>query len=112
MTDRGAERSTRRMQATFLVLLAIVTVQLAWWIFDQVRFTDEMRVHSLAAYEADTAAARALLRAGRPWPEVARVFPALTISADSATIAVSPAALDAIRSERFHRLDRYAWEGA
>ena len=112
MTDRGAERSTRRMQATFLVLLAIVTVQLAWWIFDQVRFTDEMRVHSLAAYEADTAAARALLRAGRPWPEVARVFPALTISADSATIAVSPAALDAVRSERFHRLDRYAWEGA
>jgi len=112
VTVEGTDRRTRRMQATFLVLLAIVTVQLAWWVVDQVRFTDEMRVHALEAYEADTAAARALLRSGRSWPEVARVFPALTISADSATISVSPVALAAIRSERFHRLDRYAWEGA
>jgi signal transduction histidine kinase len=112
MTGADDQRRTRRMQRAFLVLLGIATAELGWWMVDQVRYTDEVRANARLAYEADTAAARALLRAGRSWTEVKSYFPALTITADSATIAVSPVILDELHRERFHRLNRYAWEGA
>jgi signal transduction histidine kinase len=105
-------RRTRRLQRWFLVLLAISTALLGWWLVDQVRYTGEVRAQQQAAYEADTAAARALLRAGRSWRDVHEIFPALTITADSATIAVSPVVVDALHRQRFHRLNRYAWEGS
>lgn len=105
-------RRTRRLQRGFLVLLVIATAELAWWLVDQVRYTGEVRAQQQARYAADTVAARALLRAGRRWEDVHALFPALTADADSRTIAVSPVALDELDRQHFHRLDRYAWEGA
>jgi len=79
---------------------------------DQVRYTREIRDHGAAAFASDTAPARLMLRAGLRWGTVASVYPWLTISPDSATISVRPAVLADLDSHRFHRLNRYAWEGA
>ena len=105
------QRRTRRLQITFLVLLSVATAELGWWLVDQVRYTREMGAQVTAAYAADTAAARAMLRAGMPRAEVMRTFPSLVIATDSSVIAVAPAVFDRLHDDRFHRLDRYAWEG-
>lgn len=105
------EQRTRRLQRTFLVLLAVVIAQLGWWVFDQFRYSGEVTAYARASFEADTAAARALLRAGWPWAKVRALYPALTITNDSTTIAVDPAVMSDLSRQRFHRLDRYAWEG-
>jgi signal transduction histidine kinase len=105
-------RRTRRLQLGFLVLLIIATAELGWWLVDQVRYTGEVRAQQQADYEADTGAARAMLRAGQSWAQVHALFPALTASGDRRTIAVSPGVIGTLDRQHFHRLDRYAWEGA
>ncbi len=112
MTHHDAARRTRRMQRFFLALLALTTAQLGWWLVDQVRYTREVRDRWQATYESDTAAARALLRSGQPWSDIAHLYPTLTISADSARISVRPEVIAELADHRFHRLNRYAWEGA
>ncbi|MFI5206625.1 MAG: sensor histidine kinase [Gemmatimonadales bacterium] len=67
--------AVRRLQIAFIVLLAVSSAQLTWWLVDQVRYTAEVR---------------ALVRAEHG----------------------SPAVLAQFDRERFHRLNRYAWEGA
>lgn len=67
--------AVRRLQIAFIVLLAVSSAQLTWWLVDQVRFTAEVRA---------------------------------LVSAEHA----SPAVLAQFDRERFHRLNRYAWEGA
>ena len=100
------------MQRFFMVLLALTTAQLGWWLVDQVRYTREIRDRGAATYAADSAPARLLLRAGQRWADVEAVYPWLTLSPDSATISVRPAVLAELDGHRFHRLNRYAWEGA
>ena len=112
MTGADDQRRTRRLQLAFLVLLSVATAELGWWLVDQVRYTSGVRTHVRAVYAADTAAARALLRAGRPWREVQGYFPALSVAGDSGTIGVSPEVVAQLENQRFHRLNRYAWEGA
>jgi len=103
---------TRSLQVGFLVLLAVTSAQLAWWIVDEVRYTRDVRDQLRNAHLADTAPARELLRSGRRWTDIARLYPALVISPDSGTITVSPAVLSELDDHRFHRLNRYGWEGA
>ena len=67
--------AVRRLQIAFIVLLAVSSAQLAWWLVDQVRYTAEVRT---------------LLR----------------------TEHAAPAAMAQFDRARFHRLNRYAWEGA
>ena len=67
--------AVRRLQIAFIVLLAVCTAQVSWWLVDQVRYTAEVR---------------ALMRAQQ----------------------ASPAVMAQLDHERFHRLNRYAWEGA
>jgi signal transduction histidine kinase len=107
-----ALRRTRRLQSWFLVLLTITTVLLGWWIVDQVQYTRAVLAEQESAFARDSVVARALLRSGRSWRELSAAFPALTISSDSSMISVSPIVLADLKRQRFHRLNRYAWEGA
>ena len=63
----------RSLQLAFLVLLAICTAQLAWWMLDEARYTEQV--------------------------EVERVHE-------------TPALRPQLEDQRFHRMNRYAWEGA
>lgn len=94
------------------MLLAVCSAQLAYWIADEVRYTARVQARLREAYEAEAESARTLLRAGTAWREVARIYPEIALSADSSTVQVAPRVLAELESSRFHRLNRYAWEGA
>ncbi len=105
-------RLTRPLQIGFLALLLVSCAQVGWWIVDQFEYTAEVRAERRAAYEADARAAAAILRAGAPWSHVRRIWPHLEPPDDSGRVRVAATVLAALDRERFHRLDRYAWEGA
>lgn len=96
----------------FIVLLAVCSAQLAYWIADEVRYTSRVQARLRDAYEAEAESARALLRSGAAWRQVALIYPEIALSADSSTVQVAPRVLAELESSRFHRLNRYAWEGA
>ena len=73
--------AVRRLQIAFVVLLAVSSAQLAWWLVDQVRYSAQVRAQLVAAHEANGT-------------------------------AVLPRVLADLDRQRFHRLNRYAWEGA
>jgi signal transduction histidine kinase len=102
---------TRPLQIAFLVLLVVCTAQVTWWILDQFAYTHEVRSRIHALYLAESQAAQVMLRSGRTWTEVRRVYPHLALDADSATVRVAPGAMAELDHERFHRLNRYVWEG-
>lgn len=103
---------TRPFQIAFLVLLVVSSAQVTWWIVDQFRYVSEVRAERLQAYAADLQAAQVMLRQGSRWSEVKRLFPHLEVSPDSAVVRVAPGVLRDLDHERFHRLNRYVWEGA
>jgi len=74
-------RLTRPLQVGFLVLLAVCSAQMAYWMVDEARYTAEVRARLRAAYEGGA----------RP---------------------AAPDLVAQLDAERFHRLNRYAWEGA
>lgn len=102
---------TRPQQIGFLVLLALCSAQVAWWMIDQIAYTAEVQTTMRDGYEGDAAAARVLLRSGAPWADVARIYPELALAADSTTVSVAPGVLESLRRQRFHRINRYGWEG-
>lgn len=112
MKQRRTIQLTRPLQIAFLVLLAVSVAQTSWWLLDQVRYTAQVRSRLLAAHGADAAAAQELVRTGARWIDVARLYPDLVIAADSHTVAVAPRVAAQLDREHFHRLNRYAWEGA
>lgn len=100
------------MQMGFIVLLAVCSAQLVYWIADEVRYTSRVQTRLRDAYEAEAESARALLRSGIAWRQVAIIYPGIVLSADSSTVQVAPRVLAELESSRFRRLNRYAWEGA
>ena len=104
--------STRPLQMGFIVLLAVCSAQLAYWIADEVHYTSLVQARLRDAYEAEAESARTLLRSGAAWREVALIYPEIALSTDSSTVQVAPRVLAELESSRFHRLNRYAWEGA
>ncbi len=103
---------TRRLQIGFLVLLGICSAQLAWWLVDQVDYSAEVQSRLVQTYEADARAAQSLLRSGTPWSQIARAWPELARGTDSSSVVVAPNVLGRLEAERFHRINRYGWEGA
>ena len=101
---------TRPLQIAFLLLLVVSCAQVGWWIVDQFAYTAEVRSAQRRAYDADAPAARALLRTGTGWTDVHRLYPHLRLGPGSA-VSVAPDVLRDLDHERFHRLNRYAWEG-
>ncbi len=112
MKRRRTLQLTRPLQMAFLVLLAVSGAQISWWLLDQFLYTAEVRSRLHAAHEADAAAAREMLRTGMRWIDVARLYPELVIAADSHSVAVAPGVVEQLDRQRFHRLNRYGWEGA
>ncbi|HEY4099754.1 MAG TPA: HAMP domain-containing sensor histidine kinase [Gemmatimonadales bacterium] len=103
-------RLTRSLQVGFLVLLGICTAQLAYWLADEVSYTAVVQTDLREAHHADAEAAQLMLRAGANWGTIAATYPDLTLGPDS-MVSIRPETLAALDAQRFHRLNRYAWEG-
>ena len=111
MTRSRSPRRTRSLQLVFIVLLAICSAQLTYWLLDEVHYTAEVRTQLRLEYQIEAAAAGAMIRSGSTPEAVAKQYPDLIIHADS-TVAIAPALLQRLDDQRFHRLNRFAWEGA
>jgi DNA-binding winged helix-turn-helix (wHTH) protein len=111
MTEHDSQRAARATHFGFLVLLLVCTAQLAYWMADEYRFTESVRDTRRDAYEAAAASAAALVRAGVPWATIVDREPELELG-PSGTPRVSAAALARLDADRFHRMNRYGWEGA
>jgi signal transduction histidine kinase len=103
---------TRSVQVAFLILLVVCSAQLAYWLADEVRYTANVQAQRRFAYETEAGAAAAMLRRGATWRDAGAMHRDLVIAADSMSVSVAPEALAQLDAERFHRLNRYAWEGA
>lgn len=105
-------QSIRPMQIVFIVLLVLCGALLAYWITDEVRYTAHVQAQLRDAYEAEAQSANALPRSGAAWRQATVTHREIALSADSSTVQVAPRVLAELKSSRFHRLNRYAWEGA
>lgn len=112
MSWRTSSRRTRSVQVGFLVLLAVCSAQLAYWLIDEVYYTAGVVAQRQAAFDSQVASAGALLRAGAAPSTVAAMYPDLIVAGDPVTVRVAPEALAAVTDARFRRLNRYTWEGA
>jgi signal transduction histidine kinase len=110
MTVPHDPRRTRTLQISFLVLLVLCNAQLGWWLVDQVRYTGEMRDRSGLLLEADVAKATAALHAGMSRADVQALYPDLRVTANA--VLMKPEVLEQLDADRWHRLNRYWWEGA
>lgn len=77
--NRGRSPSTRTMQVGFIVLLIVCAAQLAFWMFDEVRYTADVTERLRTAYTS---------------------------------LGAAPEVIEQLDRDRWHRLNRYAWEGA
>ncbi|GAC1451509.1 MAG: HAMP domain-containing sensor histidine kinase [Steroidobacteraceae bacterium] len=102
-------KSTRVFQLTALALVVVSAVQVGWWLFDQRAYTIEKVSAARAAYDAQTAAAQALLDSGTPAPRVQQLLPQIVVTGARASLA--PAVEQALRGEEHRRNNQYAWEG-
>jgi signal transduction histidine kinase len=107
-----ALKSVRPLQMVFIVLLIVCSALLAYWMTDEVRYTSRVQAQLREAYEAEAQSASVLLRSGAAWRQVALTHPEVALSADSSTVQIAPRVLAELKSSRFHRLNRYAWEGS
>lgn len=112
MTWSSGSRRTRSVQIGFLVLLAVCSAQLAYWLIDEWHYTADIVAQREAAFETQVASAAALLRAGVAPSAVAGMYPDLILSGNPVTAHVAPEVSAAVADARFRRLNRYAWEGA
>ena len=111
MTTRDSKRVVRATQIGFIALLLVCSAQLAYWMVDQYRYTQNVRDHRRAAYEEQAVASAELLRAGIPWSKISPAQPAIELGPNGVP-RVSPSVLAQLDADRFHRLNRYAWESA
>lgn len=110
MIGRDSQRVVRATQIGFIVLLLACSAQLAYWMEDEYRYTETVREHRRAAYEQQARTSAELLRAGVPWAAIAPSQPEVELGADGVP-RVSAAMLAQLDADRFHRMNRYAWEG-
>lgn len=111
MTARDSKRVVRATQIGFLVLALVCSAQLAYWMVDEYNYTETVRDHRRAAYEDEARTSVELLQAGVAWSQIAPTQPAIELDPDGVP-RVSAAMLAQLDADRFHRMNRYAWEGA
>ncbi|MEX2182663.1 MAG: HAMP domain-containing sensor histidine kinase [Gemmatimonadaceae bacterium] len=112
MSWRTSLRRTRTVQVGFLVLLAVCSAQLGYWLIDEWYYTAGVVAQRKAAFDSQVASAAALLSAGVDRGTVAGMYPSLVVTGNPAEVRVAPEAIAAVTDARFRRLNRYAWEGA
>lgn len=111
MSETRSRRAARALQIGFLMLLTICVAQLAYWMVDEYRFTSTIRAQKQSAYVSSARWAADLTRAGIAWSQIVSMHPEIERAPDGA-IRVSLHALAQLDDDRFHRMNRYAWEGA
>ncbi len=109
MTFR-ARKSPRILQLTVMALVAVCTVEVGWWLFDQHRHAVEKVRELQTSYAQQAAAANALLAAGASPAGVRALLPNVDIRQGRAE--VSPAAEQSLLEEEHLRVVQYAWEGS
>lgn len=108
--ERGV-RTTRYIQIAMLVLMGICFAQVGWWVLDQINYAGEIHQQVSKHLESDVNAAQIMMRAGADVSLVARAFPHLRVESRPSQIAVAKDTLARFERARFHRLNRYVWEG-
>lgn len=102
---------SKALQVGFLVLLTVSTLQVAYWIIENVGYTREVQQRFEALYAADAAAVAALSEGAEPGA-LNELFPHLEISPDTGIASVSADALAELERESARRTNQYVWEGA
>lgn len=102
-------KGPRILQLTVMVLVAVCTVQVGWWLYDQHRYAVEKVRELQTLYAQQAAAANTLLAAGATAAEVHRLLPGVVLEGGRA--AVSTAAERSLLAEEHRRIVQYAWEG-
>ena len=108
MTFR-ATKGPRILQLTVMALVAVCTVQVGWWLYDQHRYAVEKVSELQAQYAQQAAAANALLAAGMPAAKVLALLPDVVL--ERGRVEVSPNAERSLLAEEHVRIVQYAWEG-
>jgi signal transduction histidine kinase len=103
--------SARRHQIIFLILLTVCLAQVGWWMIDQWLFSGEVQGRLQETHRRSLDAAKVMLEQGIATNDVAKMFPALSVSKDGNTIRVKPTIMETLTAERDSRRNRYAWEG-
>lgn len=101
------QRNTLRLEITFVVLLVLTFGQVIWWIYDQIRYTENVNSSLLSQYEIE---AELLESQNASEPLSILDFPYLTEV--NGEIMISADALANIEAERSSRINRYFWEGS
>jgi signal transduction histidine kinase len=103
-------RLSRGFRFGLLLMLGVCAGQIAWWVYDEVRFTREMRDRFRAAKELEAATVQQQLDAGAAAADLAARHPDLAL--DGGRVALRAAALAALDDEAWRRVNRLLWEGA
>ena len=97
----------------FGVIIAFVTAQMAWWIYFQARFVDEVSEATVAGLEREALTLNALLAEGAE-VEVQRLLaeqPRLRLDQASGTVLLNEEALEAYMAEHRSVVRMFAFEG-
>ena len=133
----GLQHGTRVLQIGFVVLLAVCVAQVGWWIIDQWIYAAEVEDLLARIYANELHSADMMHEAGTPVAEILGRFPDLVIkpsSPESGTresltsslgtdlelalanasqnFRLAPEIAESLANDRWHRLNRFAWEGS
>lgn len=98
------------MQIACLVMLAVSTAQVMWWVIDQAQQARTRHDHYLGTFESDVLQAEKMLALGAEPTALEGSFPALEIAEQR--VRISPEARSALRDERDGHVNQYVWEGS
>lgn len=113
---------TKALQVGFLVVLAIATAQVAWWITDQRALARGEQDRVVALYESDASAVTAFVELWNADGRVPTVeqgalsdvlahLPHLAFDPAVGVASVRADAIEELAADVASRLNRYAWEG-
>lgn len=114
---------TKALQVGFLVVLAIATAQVAWWITDQRTLARGEQDRVVALYESDASLVNAFVELwnaadGSPaeaehgvLSDIVAQLPHLAFDTANGVASVRAGAVEELAGDVASRLNRYAWEG-
>jgi signal transduction histidine kinase len=128
----GLRQATRWVQIGFVILLAVCVAQVGWWVVDQWLYTAHVQELLARIYTNELHAADLMLEAGVPVEQILERFPDLevkplgggsaadmvgtrlerTLAGESERFRLTPDVARTLANERWHRLNRFAWEGS
>ncbi|MFG0320331.1 MAG: sensor histidine kinase [Planctomycetota bacterium JB042] len=101
--------ASRGFRIVFIVLLVVCAAQIAYWVWDEVRYTTATRDRRAEVLVTEAMAATAL-REWLPADRVAPLFPRISVP-ETGWVSVRPEVLAALNEEARRRVNRFLWEG-